>query len=356
MYGKERFLANNLITSVSMMTAGSQAGGVVSGVEKTRGTGTASAYAVGSFSGAQNINYTVQIDSVTPGTSVGQATFRWKTSLSTGWEATGVTTSSALQTLNYTVQIAFVSTGGTDFALDDTFQFFAVAKYGTSNALDLNINSKYRTGATLSTVIDFGSETTITAFALVNHNLVAGQSTLNLQGNASNAWGAPTYNNAITVTDTNQIEYLNQKFRYWRILPADGALTYFQAGEIYLGTYLQLEKNAWWGSSRGYGYATTEATNAARLHRKKSHGAQAVLTLDYDIQSANDIASLVTLQQALIDSDTGKVNPVFVNLFSDVDTTLFLCDWRNIQDFTQIFSSYNYNGKVQLQFTEAMRV
>jgi hypothetical protein len=356
MYTAERYLDTNYITSVDMIAAGSQAGGIVSGVEKTRGTGSAAAFAAGSFAGAQNLDYIAQIDSITPGVSVGQATYRWKTSESSGWEATGVTTLTTLATLNYGVKIAWQAGVGDDFTLEDTFQFFAVAKYGAGNLLNLNPNSLFRSGATFPIVIDLGSAQQVTAFALMNHNLVAGQSTLTLQANSSDSWGSPAYSQAITVTDHKLIFYLDQTYRYWRIVPVDGALSYFQTATLYLGSYRELEANAWWTSSRGYGYTGAESENPAGMFRHKAYAQQADLLLHYDVQSLNDIASLAAMQAAVVDIVTsGKIHPLYVHLFYDEPETFFLCDWRNIRDFRQQFAGVDFHGAVDLHFKECVK-
>ena len=148
MYGALRFLYNslNLIPDSDAITPSSQATGIVGGTEKTVGMGTATMFAVGSFSGTSSLTYTVQIDDVSAGQDIGNATFRWKTSATaTGtWEASAQTTATSLTTLSNGVQIAFIAGTGDDFELWDTWEFEASAIYRKSNLLDLNRHRVWR--------------------------------------------------------------------------------------------------------------------------------------------------------------------------------------------------------------------
>jgi hypothetical protein len=354
-YGNARFLYENFVTGVSMITAGSQATGAVSSAEKTRGTGAATMYATGSFSHDADLDYIVQIDSVTPGVSVGQSTYRWKTSeTGAGWEASGVTTSATLTTLNHDVQVAWRAGSGDDFALEDTFQFFAVATYGTQHLLDLNPNTLFRSGATFPIVIDLGSAQNVKAFVLHNHNLVAGQSTLTLEGNTSDSWGSPAYSQALTIADP-LIYYLDETYRYWRLVPVDGVLSYMQAGGLYLGDYLQLGSNAWWGSARNYAYTNRLQRNQPGVARQHAFARQNRLSLRYDKIDNTDLASLVTMQEAVTDvANTGKVSPVYVHLFNDESDTIFLADWTNMADLSQQFFAPDLNDAVELHFEQSV--
>lgn len=90
---------------------------------------------------------------------------------------------------------------------------------------------------------DLGSAQTITAVAIIGHNL-SSTATLTLQGNATDSWGAPTVNTVQAIsTDgdgrvVNQnIFFLNNSLRWWRILITDASLSYIQIGRIMGGAY-----------------------------------------------------------------------------------------------------------------------
>ena len=354
-YGALRFLYNNFVTDSDMITSGSQASGVVSGGQKTIGTGSAILASTGVYTGSIDLLYTIQIDSTTPGTEIGQATFRWRTSetVSGSWEASGVTTASTFLTLNYGVQIAFQSGTGQDVSTGDTWIFSASATFGPGKLIDHQRNTLHRTGATFSIVFDLGAPLNVTAFALLGHNLT-GVGTLTLQGHASNAWGAPTYSQAVTVQDPAYL-YLNETFRYWRIVPVDATLSYFQAGQLFLGTYTQLTRvNASWGSTRGHGYIIQDNTSYTGLTQRKAYAKKQTLDLDFPLISTADMSTLVTMQDSLIDVDTGIVNPLFVHLFYDEADTLWFMDWSNINDFEQQYRSYGINS-VKMRLEEQVK-
>jgi hypothetical protein len=338
-----------------MITAGSQASGVVSGGQKTSGTDSAIMASAGSYSGSDDLLYTIQIDSTTPGTEVGQATFRWRTSetASGAWEATGVTTTSTFSTLNYGVTIAFTGGTGQDFSVGNTWIFTATAIYSPGKLIDLERNTVFRTGVTFAYVIDLGSPQQVTALAVLDHNLT-GSGTLTLQANSSDSWGAPPYSQSVTVQDP-AILYLDQTYQYWRVVPVDGSLSYFQAGEMFLGTYTQLNKNnGWWGSTRTNGYVLQENISYTGLQRRKAYAKQRTLNLDFPVIGNTDISTLTTMQDALIDLTTGDVKAVFVHQFYDEADTLFLMDWTNINAVERQFRSYLQNS-ISLQFVEQVK-
>lgn len=120
--------------------------------------------------------------------------------------------------------------------------------YPKANLYDLNHASVFRTQNASSAhniVFDFGSATTIDTVALANINLTTA-STVSIQGNAADAWGAPTFNEAINMTGlSNTPPYANlfhklstqQNFRYFRLLITDTAnpAGYYELGEVWMG-------------------------------------------------------------------------------------------------------------------------
>jgi len=353
-YGQLRFLYDNRVTSLDMITPGSQATGIVSGGQKTIGTESAILVAVGSYSGAEDLLYTVQIDSTTPGVSVGQATFRWRTSeTASGWEASGVTTSSTLLTLNYGVKIAWQSGDGNDFAVGNTWIFNANAIFGPGRLIDHERNTIFRTGSTYTVVIDLGSAQQITAFALLDHNVTTG-GTFTLQANTSDSWGSPAYSQVVTIQDPMYL-YLDETYRYWRLVPVDGAISYFEAGELFLGQYTELEKcNADWGAVQTNGYVLYSNNSYTGLQRRKAYAKQRKLNLSFPLTSNTDIDTITTMQDALVDLETGEVNPLLVHLYYDEADKLYYMDWDNINAWGVEFFRVGWNN-MTMQFTEQVK-
>lgn len=353
-YGAVRFLYNNFVTSVDMITADTQATGRGQQMELVAGSGSAIPISYVAYTGTVDRTIYVVIDSVTAGVSIGQATYRWRYDDSSGWEATGVTTSATLTTLGLGIKIAWVAhPTGDDFALDDSFQFRVRATLGVQNLLDGDPNTLFQSTAVDNLVFDLGSAQNVTAFALMNHNFVASQSTFKLQANSSDSWSSPPYDNSITVTNTYQIEYLDETYRYWRTDPTDGALSEVSIGELFLGEYLELTKNAWWGTQEGLGYIGSAQESQWGIRRQQGSGQRRIYTLQYDHMRDTDIDALITMQAALYNTTTGKVSPLFLHLISDDGgETLILAHWANWESFQRTHLGPNLRAIPNLVFQE----
>ncbi|MCP4707103.1 MAG: hypothetical protein GY869_00640, partial [Planctomycetes bacterium] len=257
-------------------------------------------------------------------------------------------------TLNNGDQVFFVGGDDADFELGDTWTFEAVAIYSAANMVDLDRNSVFRSGATFNTVFDLGSAQNVKALILQDHNLTAATSTLTLQGHTADSWGSPSYSQALTITDP-LIFYPDETYRYWRLVPVDATLEYVEIGECYLGDYLELTHNAQWETPRTYSYKTILNANEAGIIRRKAYAKQEKLTLSYPLISEADITNLLTMQETLIDLDTGIINPLFLHLFYDVTTDgVWLMDWSNIDSFGKNFKFVSY-ASTALEFTEQVK-
>ena len=355
-YGDLRFLQNNKITAASMLTPASTAAGFVGGAGKVSGTGSALMYGAGSYTYTNTLLYVVQIDDISAGTEIGQATFRWRTSETTSgaWEATGVSTSTSLTALSNGVSVAFIGGSGSDFALYDSFKLEAQATFSVENLITFDRNILFRSGATYPIVINFGSPQNITAIAIFDHNLT-GTGTLTLQGNTSDSWGSPAYSQALPITNPS-IFYLNQTYAYWRIVPVDPAITYFEASHIFAGTYTRLTiANGAWGTPRTYGHRILSEENEWGVRRRQALTRQHSFSLSFPKSLSNtDFATLKTMQEALLDTDTGRVDPVIVHLFYDETDAAYLMHWDNIGAFERQYNSPEVNTSA-LQFSEVVR-
>ncbi len=166
----------NYVTGLGVSASNPAPGSV--GYPVKTGTGSAVAYASGSFTGARALTFTVEIDSLAPGADVGLATFRWKHSEVDGWIESGVRTSQAGTSLAYGVGIKFVPGSGDDFALGDRWTFVAQAFYGAGNtACGINRDMVFRSsGASCAIGVDGGAPFAPEAFAFYDHNLTAAAS------------------------------------------------------------------------------------------------------------------------------------------------------------------------------------
>src|SRR4030042_1610695 len=118
-----------------MITVSSLRYGFVSGALKD-GTGAAVMTTGGDFSGDEDMEYIVEIDSVAGGGEVGQATFKWSQG-GGSWNATGVTTDSIPVSLNNGITVQWAPGAGADFVLADRWYFKGINLFGGNKIIDL---------------------------------------------------------------------------------------------------------------------------------------------------------------------------------------------------------------------------
>jgi hypothetical protein len=158
----------------------------------------------------------------------------------------------------------------------------------------------------------------VSCFILWNHNITAG-ATIRLQGNATDSWGAPTYDAAVTWTAGNLIHVLSSavSLRWWRFIVTDAANPdgYIEAGCRFLGDAFQ----------PGYSNATREPSYIDPSEVALSAGGQLTankkdgydeMSYEFDAVSAADIATMKTMYRAL-----GMNRPYFIVEDSENPTT-----------------------------------
>jgi hypothetical protein len=173
--GKPRFIADNLLTDPAMLTVSSARAGE-RGAATPEVLGGGSCYAQGDYTGDLAIEqFVVEIDSVTAGNGVGQATFRWKGGPTATWEANGVATSGSLIALRDGISVRF---GGSGFIKGDRWLIEARRTFGRASLLDPDPDMEWRaTGCAGEWVrADLGVPAQVAAMILGHHNLSAGAS------------------------------------------------------------------------------------------------------------------------------------------------------------------------------------
>lgn len=370
MYAELRLLSVNAVTDPAMLTLSSQSDGVLSGV-KTVGAGVAAMTVVGPYRGRDDMAYEVVCDSVAAGPDVGQATIKWRSSLTPAatWEAVGVLTGTtpavALSADGRGTNIGLSFVGGLDddFVLDDARYFEARAVYGPASLLDRDRRTGWlATGcAAESIVIDYGSPCAITAALLHDHNLTPGAVVV-FQANGSNTWADPAYSVTIDPLTDPVIIYpeaaLNYRYNRWTFADPsnpDGAI---RIANLLTTQYAALEQpNAAWGSVQRQGVQMQANESEPGILRRYVYGRrQAYLLRMGDALSNADVAALAAVQSALIDPVSQRIRPLWVHWFSDEVEWLRLMDWRNIDQFSRELAAYLLNANVDLEFDEVMRV
>jgi hypothetical protein len=154
--------------------------------------------------------------------------------------------------------------------------------------------------------------------------------------------------------------YLDETYRYWRILIADASNpdTYIQLANIGLFAYDNLIRiNADRGSSETKGLTSQRKASLAGVQSDHYHAQQRQWVLRFnDTLTDTDVATLTTVQEALLDSTHKKINPLWVHWFSDDDDYLRLVHWNNIEQFSRQLTTYLLNTRIQLSFDEAVKV
>ncbi|MBW1709935.1 MAG: hypothetical protein JRG97_15310 [Deltaproteobacteria bacterium] len=168
--GRLRFLFENMVTDEDMITVSSLTAGMVSLPIKGSSTssgpyGQASMDTAGNYDGQIDRQYVVEIDGVSFGYEIGQATFKWSDNGGLTWNQQGVTTVSSFYTLSHNVQIKWTAGNGYDFEIGDRWNFIAFNNFNAGRTLELDRDTRYRSasvalGGELVTNGDFASDIT----------------------------------------------------------------------------------------------------------------------------------------------------------------------------------------------------
>jgi len=351
-YGAHRFLYDNFLNEATL-TPSSQAAGQIAGTLKT-GTGSATMKASGSFTGVNDLITTVQIDDVSAGKEIAQATFRWRTNetASGTWEASGVPTAETFTTIGTDgKKVAWDPGSGDDFELNDSWNFWAYATFSPQNLIDLDRDIYFKSSAAnYNIVADLGSAKNVKACVLLDTTIGA---TVTLEGNTSDAWGAPAFSQVLSSPGNNAIvDYIDETYRYWRLVVANG----LEIANWYLGDYLQLAET-WaktpWGSGITTQRNMDDSRSASGIRRQYIYNTQDIFSLTFPFLTRADKDSLRTMWDSVYDVDTGQVLPLFIHYFFDESDTMRLC--RIIADFEASFFRYQIDRLASINFEEVPR-
>jgi hypothetical protein len=334
---KARFLYNNLISVESMITVSSLKSGIVVTSAKKTGTGSATLAPSGSFSGAADTEYTVEIDSIAAGAEVGQATFRWRDGSVTGWNATNVTTSAVNILLNNDVYIKHTAGTGADFVLGDKWQFKGINLFNPAKMIDFDRDHVYRSAALEAPntiTINFGAGREVKALILFDHNLTSA-AVITLEADAaatfdSGAGGAPQFTESITWAADKILHYLTTATtkQYWRVKITDAAnpYAYIEIAELYLGSYMELSNNYVYGEPTDTIFLETINSTPYGIERKRYHNTLESFTLDFAGAPDTDITAIKAMLATLSNRATGQRKPLYFNHNPAISSDVLLVD------------------------------
>lgn len=119
------------------------------------------------------------------------------------------------------------------------------AGYVVENVQDQRLSVKWvsTTATTQTVIVDLGAATSITVMAILGHN-IASTSTVVVNANTADSWGAPAVTNSITWNVGPMLKFVSsQNYRYWRF-SFSGLTTSAQIGRLWLGTYVTIDPSS----------------------------------------------------------------------------------------------------------------
>ena len=106
----------------------------------------------------------------------------------------------------------------------------------------------YRTGTSAAEEwikIDLATAKAVQAVILLAHTLTSGDTIIKIQGNATDSWSAPSFNEAMTFNASTLKHYLSstQTYRWWRIIFTKSAAGETRdIGRVFLGPYDEMAR------------------------------------------------------------------------------------------------------------------
>jgi hypothetical protein len=235
------------------------------------------------------------------------------------------------------------------------------AAYPATNLGDLNPAKPAKlTTTTGSWVRDLGSAKTIEIASLVMHNLTPGLE-VRLQGNATNAWGAPTFNQTFTIPAYHEDgmpvnPWMNLKdlgvgisFRFWRVVVVGVNAAAVAIGDIILGrTLSQFPVNIHWGF--------TETDEHPMIAHKTTHGVELIYDLNTKIRHVNGEVETTdagyTAFKSLHRAARGKVLPWLMVLDPAINDAMLV---RFEKETLEADRNFRNSSTIKLDFCELSR-
>jgi len=115
--------------------------------------------------------------------------------------------------------------------------------YPLSNLVDPRLSRVFRTTDDDDEyIVISGTDITADAIAILNHNITSG-ATIKIQGNDTDAWGAPSFEQSITWAEYAIFQtFTSGEYNYWRLFIDDASNPdeYIQIGRLFLGEVLEM--------------------------------------------------------------------------------------------------------------------
>lgn len=344
------FLIENRLAGATLaLSSGALAPGVVSGARK-EGVGAATLAAEGPFTGEAERTFLVEIDSVSGGAEVGEATFRWSRDGGASFEATGVPTSAAPIALADGVRVRFIGGAGDDFALLDRWTFKALLPGGFASATDGDPATAMRLASLedAALVFDLGEAAPADRLVLHGHNLAA--ATITLEGNDADLWTSPALSVSVPfAAGTIHAPFASASHRWWRLRLEDMASADDRAAfaELFLGPGLAPETRFRDGAEETHELREVLSRSPAGATRRTAHGAARRFELRWETFVPGDLAALRSAFRA---ANAPGAGPLF--FFHEDLGEAFLVRWASPFAFRHLEGRSEAHGIVSATLVE----
>jgi hypothetical protein len=218
------------------------------------------------------------------------------------------------------------------------------------------------TTTTGSWVFDFGSAQRVDIVALIHHNLTPGLE-VRIQGNASDSWGSPTFNQPITIPTyredgfpvnpwldlTGLSGYGTGGFRYWRVVVVGVNGAAVAIGEVLLIKLKRsLDPNINWGERR--------QEDRKLVEHRTDFGVSTIYDLGVTVRELNGDVDASDTQKAAIQSwwrDTKGRSRPFLLVPDGLVNDAWMVRWKDTKLDVQL--QFLDRNPIQLGFEEVSR-
>lgn len=310
---KGRWLYNNLLTSVSRVSVSSAPLGTVGRVVP-QALGGAQLRAQGRFDGDDDLLYEVEIDGLSAGDKVGQASFRWRSADGDAWQGANLTTSETLIQLSHGVAIKWDASGGDTLCAGDRWSFVAARPHGRAALLSSDPDHDWRSEGKdeESLTVDLGLTLPVDAVVLGYHNLSC-LGRAELMADQGPDWENPAYRQELAVASPHLVAYPQASFQHWRLVlhdPASGEAC-LSAGTLFLGSLVEPSVNFIYGQEQSLGFQRRESRLGGNLRGAAVLGRRDALRIGYRNATTSDREALEKVLYWCHQGGQGQARPVW---------------------------------------------
>lgn len=200
--------------------------------------------------------------------------------------------------------------------------------YEVENLYDGNPAKPWKATATTGNIVfNFGSAQNIDLVALIHHNLTAGLE-VRIQGNASDSWGSPTLNQAITIPAYDEdgfpvnpwidLSALSNSFQYWRLVVVGTNAANVAIGELWL---VETRREL---TARNLRYGLSQSTTRPLIEHTTDYGVSTIYDLGAKMRGLS--GEIITTNTGLEevkdwwDSCNGRALPTLMIFDEDVNS------------------------------------